>query len=135
MKEQTIKVKHAQNLKPKPDGQQLEFGTIFTDHMFVMDYTEGKGWHDPQIVPYQNLSLDPAAIIFHYGQTVFEGLKAYMTEAGDVQLFRPKKNFARLNKSNERLRSEEHTSELQSRFDLVCRLLLEKKKKSKLYIL
>jgi len=103
MKEQTIKVKHAQNLKPKPNGQQLEFGTIFTDHMFVMDYTEGKGWHDPQIVPYQNLSLDPAAIIFHYGQTVFEGLKAYMTEAGDVQLFRPKKNFARLNKSNERL--------------------------------
>lgn len=102
MKAQTIKVEYATNRKPKPNGQ-LEFGTVFTDHMFVMDYTEGDGWHDPQIVPYEDLSLNPAAIIFHYGQTVFEGLKAYVSENGDVQLFRPDKNFARLNHSNDRL--------------------------------
>jgi len=100
---QTIKVEHATTLKPKPNGEQLEFGTIFTDHMFVMDYIEGKGWHDPKIIPYQNLSLDPAAIIFHYGQSVFEGLKAYVTPNGEVQLFRPEKNFQRLNHSNDRL--------------------------------
>ncbi|MEI3607324.1 branched-chain amino acid aminotransferase [Pseudogracilibacillus sp. SE30717A] len=102
MKVQTIKVTYAENRKPKPTGQ-LEFGTVFTDHMFVMEYTESEGWHDPEIVPYQDLVLDPAAIIFHYGQTVFEGLKAYITEDGDAQLFRPQKNFARLNHSNERL--------------------------------
>src|SRR5690625_5007797 len=100
---QTIKVEHATTLKPKPNGEQLEFGTIFTDHMFVMDYIEGKGWHDPKIIPYQHLELNPAAIIFHYGQSVFEGLKAYVTPKGEVQLFRPEKNFARLNDSNNRL--------------------------------
>lgn len=103
MKVQTINVEYTKNRKPKPDWKTLEFGRVFTDHMFSMDYTEEKGWHDPQIVPYQNLTLDPAAIIFHYGQTVFEGLKAYVTESGDVQLFRPDKNFTRLNHSNDRL--------------------------------
>src|SRR5690625_4011223 len=102
MNAQTITIQQSTNRKPKPSGE-LEFGTIFTDHMFVMDYTEGKGWHDPQIIPYQNLSLNPAAIIFHYGQSVFEGLKAYVTPEGDVQLFRPEKNFTRLNHSNDRL--------------------------------
>lgn len=103
MKEQTIHVEYAKNRKQKPDWKNLEFGRVFTDHMFIMDYTEGKGWHDPKIVQYQDLTLNPAAIIFHYGQTVFEGLKAYVTESGDVQLFRPEKNFARLNNSNDRL--------------------------------
>src|SRR5690625_2148255 len=102
MKVHTIKVEQEKMRKPKPDGQ-LDFGTVFTDHMFMMDYTEGKGWHDPQIIPYQDLTLNPAAIIFHYGQSVFEGLKAYVTEAGDVQLFRPEKNFKRMNHSNDRL--------------------------------
>src|SRR5699024_8374639 len=103
MQPENIKVELSDNLKQKPNGEQLEFGTIFTDHMFMMDYTEGTGWHDPRIVPYQPLSLDPAAIIFHYGQTVFEGLKAYRTAEDDVQLFRPEKNFKRLNHSNDRL--------------------------------
>src|SRR5699024_4116785 len=75
----------------------------FTDHMFIMDYTQGHGWHDPKIVPYQPLTLDPASIIFHYGQTVFEGLKAYRTNNDDIQLFRPEKNYARMNHSNDRL--------------------------------
>ncbi|MBO1004907.1 branched-chain amino acid aminotransferase [Pseudogracilibacillus auburnensis] len=103
MKVQTIKVELAETLKAKPNGAHLDFGTIFTDHMFLMDYKEGEGWYDPRIVPYQSLTLDPAAIIFHYGQTVFEGLKAYITEGGEVQLFRPEKNFERLNHSNDRL--------------------------------
>jgi len=102
MKVDSIKVELTSNKKEKPSGE-LAFGTIFTDHMFVMDYKKEKGWHDPRIVPYQPLSLDPSAIVFHYGQTVFEGLKAYVTPDGDVQLFRPEKNFERMNKSNERL--------------------------------
>lgn len=102
MKVDSIKVELTSNKKEKPT-EELEFGTIFTDHMFVMDYKDGKGWHDPRIVPYQPITLDPSAIVFHYGQTVFEGLKAYVTPDGEVQLFRPEKNFERMNKSNERL--------------------------------
>ncbi len=81
----------------------LTFGTIFTDHMFVMDYEEGKGWIDPRIVPYGPLSLDPSAMVFHYGQEMFEGLKAYKAEDGRVLLFRPDMNAKRANNSNERL--------------------------------
>lgn len=68
-----------------------------------MDYTEGQGWHDARIVPYQPITLDPASMIFHYGQSVFEGLKAYVTKREQVLLFRPDENFKRLNKSNDRL--------------------------------
>lgn len=89
--------------KEKPQADQLEFGKHFTDHMFIMDYTQGQGWHDPRIVPYQPLSLEPSAMIFHYGQSVFEGLKAYSTPEDEVILFRPEKNFQRLNSSNGRL--------------------------------
>lgn len=71
--------------------------------MFIMDYTEGQGWHDARIVPYQPITLDPASMIFHYGQSVFEGLKAYVTKKEQVLLFRPDENFKRLNKSNDRL--------------------------------
>ena len=71
--------------------------------MFILDYTEGKGWHDPRVVPYQPIMLDPAATIFHYGQTVFEGLKAYLTNDKEILLFRPDQNMKRLNHSNERL--------------------------------
>lgn len=98
-----IMIQKRQELKQKPDQSKLGFGKHFTDHMFLMDYTEGKGWHDPRIVPYAPLSLDPSCMIFHYGQAVFEGLKAYKTSDGRVLLFRPDKNMERLNISNERL--------------------------------
>ena len=98
-----IQIELASNRKAKPEATTLGFGKYFTDHMFILDYTEGKGWHDPRIVPYQPITLDPASKVFHYGQTVFEGLKAYVTEANEVLLFRPQSNFKRLNLSNERL--------------------------------
>ena len=77
---------------PKADDP-LRFGTIFTDHMFIMNYETGKGWHDARVVPYQPLSLEPSAMVFHYGQEMFEGLKAYKTEDGRTLLFRPNKNI------------------------------------------
>lgn len=89
--------------KEKPAYDKLGFGVHFTDHMFIMDYTEGKGWHDPQIVPYSPLTLDPAAMVFHYGQAVFEGLKAYRNREDKVLLFRPDQNFKRMNRSLERM--------------------------------
>lgn len=98
-----IKVELTSSKKTKPAQDNLAFGVHFTDHMFILDYTEGKGWHDPRIIPYQPISLDPAAKVFHYGQTVFEGLKAYRTKEGSVLLFRPQKNVQRLNRSNDRL--------------------------------
>lgn len=99
-----IKFIESQNLKAKPQpGQSLGFGHIFTDYMFVMPYTAGQGWHDPEIRPYAPIELSPAAMCLHYGQTVFEGLKAYRTADGRIQLFRPEENFKRLNQSNERL--------------------------------
>ena len=88
--------------KPAP-GQKLGFGKIFTDHMFVMNYTEGKGWHDPRIEPFHNISLSPAAMVYHYGQEMFEGLKAYKNANGEVFLFRPDMNAKRTNATNDRL--------------------------------
>ena len=98
-----IKLQLTKNPKEQPAASELGFGHYFTDHMFIMDYTEGKGWHDPRIVPYQPITLEPSSMVFHYGQTVFEGVKAYRTADGDIQLFRPDANFKRLNNSNERL--------------------------------
>lgn len=99
-----IKVEKTNNPKQKPTNpDNLGFGQIFTDHMFVMYYTEGKGWHDPEIKPYQPITLDPSAMVFHYGQEMFEGLKAYKTEEGKVLLFRPEKNIQRTNVTNDRL--------------------------------
>ncbi len=98
-----INVQLAATKREKPDQTNLGFGRVFTDHMFMMDYTEGKGWHDARIVPYQPITLSPSAMIFHYGQTVFEGMKAYLTEDKRVFLFRPEKNMERLNRSNNRL--------------------------------
>ena len=89
--------------KQKPDQTKLGFGQYYTDHMFIMNYDEGQGWHDARIVPYGPFELDPAAMVLHYGQEVFEGLKAYRTAEGKIQLFRPEKNMARLNVSCERL--------------------------------
>lgn len=87
---------------PKEDNP-LKFGTIFTDHMFIMNYETGKGWHDARIAPYAPLSLDPSAMVFHYGQEMFEGLKAYKTEDGRTLLFRPDKNIERANNTNRRI--------------------------------
>lgn len=101
---QEIKIELTQNPKQKPaDESSLGFGKIFSDHMFVMNYDEGQGWHDARIVPYGPFELMPAAMCLHYGQEVFEGMKAYRTTAGKIVLFRPEKNMARLNISNERL--------------------------------
>ena len=97
-----IKVIEAPKDKRKPipeDDMKLGFGQRFTDHMFLMNYTEGKGWHDPRIEPYHTLELDPACMILHYGQEVFEGLKAYRGEGGGIYLFRHKKNLERFNNS------------------------------------
>lgn len=98
-----IKITLNKNLKPKPNEHTLVFGQTFTDHMFVMDYNEENGWHNAQILPYGNIQLDPASMILHYGQEVFEGMKAYRSEQGNIMLFRPEKNFERLNTSNDRL--------------------------------
>lgn len=89
--------------KTKPDPSTLKFGETFTDHMFLMEYTKEKGWHDGRIVPYGPLSISPAATCIHYGQEMFEGLKAYKTEEGKVQLFRPIMNARRTNVTNERM--------------------------------
>jgi len=90
--------------KAKPaDETKLGFGRVFTDHMFVMDYDTGMGWHDARIVPFGDISLSPAAMCLHYGQEIFEGLKAYRTADGEIQLFRPEENFKRLNLSADRM--------------------------------
>ena len=87
----------------RPDAGTLGFGKYFTDHMFMMDYDAGQGWHDARIVPFAPLTLTPAAAVFHYGAEVFEGLKAYRTAGGNVQLFRPIDNMRRMNDSAERI--------------------------------
>ena len=90
--------------KEKPaKGQPLGFGNLFTDHMFLMDYTPGQGWHDARIVPYGPLTLDPAASVLHYGQACFEGLKAYRGPDGKVRLFRPDCNGRRMMQSMRRM--------------------------------
>lgn len=96
-------ITRTQHPAAKPDPHTLVFGAVFTDHMFVMDYTEEKGWHNGAIVPYGPLSLDPGASVFHYGQEMFEGLKAYKTKEGKVLLFRPDKNIERTNRTNQRM--------------------------------
>lgn len=98
-----ITIQMAEKLKEKPSLDQLGFGRNFTDHMFIMDYEEGRGWYDPRVVPYQPLVLDPATMVLHYGQEMFEGLKAYKSPEGDVLLFRPEKNAKRVNITNERI--------------------------------
>ena len=89
--------------KEKPNMENLPFGKFFSDHMFVMDYEEGKGWYNARIVPYGPVSLEPSAMVFHYAQEIFEGLKAYKSKDGHVRLFRPSKNFERMNVSADRL--------------------------------
>ncbi|MCP4163529.1 MAG: branched-chain amino acid aminotransferase [Deltaproteobacteria bacterium] len=94
-----LKITEAESPKTLPDESSLGFGTIFTDHMMLMDFDQEKGWHNARVEPYQKLIMDPAAMVLHYSQTIFEGLKAYRTENGKIQLFRPKDNIKRLNTS------------------------------------
>ncbi|OYO76236.1 branched chain amino acid aminotransferase, partial [Lachnotalea glycerini] len=99
-----IKFEKSTYLKPIPDeNNPLVFGTIFTDHMFVMDYETGKGWHSARVTEYAPISLEPSAMVFHYGQEMFEGLKAYKTQDERILLFRPDKNIERANNTNRRI--------------------------------
>ena len=95
--------KKAETLKARPQSSQLGFGTIFTDHMFNMDYSPDKGWHNPRIEPYAPFVMEPSSMVLHYGQAIFEGLKAYRTADGGVQLFRPQDNLHRFNLSAKRM--------------------------------
>ncbi len=98
-----IRITRATTRKPKPKDSELGFGTVFTDHMFVMDFQEEKGWYDPRVEPYGPFTLDPAAAVLHYAQSVFDGLKAFRGRDGRVRLFRPQKHIERLNHSARRM--------------------------------
>jgi branched-chain amino acid aminotransferase len=98
-----IRVTQATTRKPKPKDSELTFGTVFTDHMFVADFQEEKGWYDPRIEPYAPIPLDPAAAVLHYAQAIFDGLKAFRGRDGKVRLFRPQKHVERLSHSARRL--------------------------------
>ena len=98
-----IKVIKTTHPAEKPDSSTLGFGKVFTDHMFIMDYSEEEGWHDARIVPFGPIALHPASTVLHYGVEIFEGLKAYRRADGKVQLFRPIENIRRMNRSAERL--------------------------------
>lgn len=101
---QEIKVTLATERKAKPvDESKLGFGKIFTDHMFLMDYAPDTGWHDARIVPYGPFAMDPASMVLHYGQAIFEGTKCYYAKDGGLQLFRPRDNFLRMNCSAQRM--------------------------------
>ena len=99
-----IRVELTKTPKAKPaDESKLGFGKEFSDHMFVMDYDPDNGWHDARIIPYQPFQMDPATVVFHYAQEIFEGLKAYRTAEGKIQLFRPDCNAQRSNDSADRM--------------------------------
>lgn len=107
-----LTIQKTKNPKQKPqDETKLGFGQIFTDHMFVMDYDEGQGWHDARIVPYGPLDLTPACMCLHYSQEVFEGLKAYRGVDGKIKLFRPDENFKRMNNSCDRISMPKYDEE------------------------
>lgn len=89
--------------KEKPNPDTLRFGQLFTDHMFIMEYSPEEGWHNGRIQPYAPLQLEPAAAVFHYAQEMFEGLKAYRTKDDRVLLFRPDMNAKRTTNTNERM--------------------------------
>lgn len=112
VKEGTITVhKTSQSRLDQVDFDNLVFGTVFSDHMFECDYKDG-AWHNPTIRPYGPLNIYPSAKVFHYGQAVFEGMKAYKDEAGDVFLFRPDENWRRINKSSVRMAIPEFPEDL-----------------------
>lgn len=99
-----IKIVKTEQPKAKPaDESSLGFGKVFTDHMFIVENTVGKGWHDARIVPYGPLMIDPASPVLHYSQEIFEGLKVYRRKDGGIQMFRPMENALRMNRSAERI--------------------------------
>ena len=103
----TIRISRATTRKPRPQDHELGFGTVFTDHMFLAEFQEEKGWYDPRIEPYAPIPLAPAAAVLHYAQAVFDGLKAFRGQDGAVRLFRPQKHVTRMNASGRRLRIPE----------------------------
>ncbi len=98
-----ISIKQADSRKALPDENDLTFGTVFSDHMLNMDYDPQQGWHNPRIEPYQPIVMQPSTMVLHYGQSIFEGLKAFKTASGAIRLFRPQENFKRFNRSAERM--------------------------------
>lgn len=103
MMSQKFTITKTVNPKVKPDTEGLKFGTVFSDHMFMMDYNIIKGWHNGRILPYGPIMLEPAAVVLHYAQEMFEGLKAYKTKDGRILLFRPEMNEKRTERTLERL--------------------------------
>jgi branched-chain amino acid aminotransferase len=111
-KSPSVTVKNIVNSKiNKVDFTNLKFGHVFTDYMFECDYID-KSWVNPTIKPFGNLSISPASKVFHYGQAVFEGMKAYKDDQGKIWLFRPEENFKRINKSSKRLAIPEFPKDL-----------------------
>lgn len=99
-----IAIEKSQDLKPKPEGEStLGFGRIFTDHIFKMNYTADKGWHNARIEPFKELCLHPAASVLHYGQEIFEGIKAFYSQGDEILLFRPEDYASRFEVSAERM--------------------------------
>ncbi len=98
-----ISVQRTTKPRPRPKDDELAFGRIFTDHMFLAEWDEGKGWHDARVVPYGPISLDPAACCLHYGQEAFEGMKAFKAGGAGMVLFRPRKHVERLARTAKRL--------------------------------
>jgi branched-chain amino acid aminotransferase len=98
-----IRIMRTTSRKEKPKDKDLAFGNVFTDHMFVANFEEEKGWYDPRVEPYGPLPLDPATAVLHYGQGLFEGLKAFRGKDGRIRLFRPQKHVERLNRTAQKM--------------------------------
>jgi branched-chain amino acid aminotransferase len=98
-----VRITRATTLKPKPKDSELGFGQLFTDHMFLADFQEEKGWYDPRIEPYGPIAMDPASAVLHYAQAIFDGLKAFRGADGRIRVFRPQKHVERINNSARRL--------------------------------
>ena len=98
-----IRIEKTKNPQTMPPESELGFGKVFTDHMLLVDWTEGKGWYDARIVPFGRIDLHPASTVLHYGAEIFEGLKVYRRADGGIQMFRPQENVKRMNNSAERM--------------------------------
>ena len=98
-----IKITKTDSPKKLKAESELGFGQFFSDHMFIMDYEAGRGWHNARIVPFGYISIHPASTVLHYGAEIFEGLKAYRTQDGEIRLFRPMENIKRMNDSADRM--------------------------------
>ncbi len=103
MTTEAIRITRTTSKKDRPKDKDLAFGNVFTDHMFVMNFEDEKGWYDPRVEPYGPLALDPATAVLHYGQSLFEGLKAFRGRDGKIRLFRPQKHVERLNRTAQRM--------------------------------